>query len=51
MRQTVMDNTLFLLNGTLAHLALTAMILLTLKIPSEAILDSGLEEIIMVFEG
>lgn len=46
-------NELFLLalNGTIAYIALIAVILATLQVPPEDILDSGLEEILLVFEG
>jgi len=40
-----------LLNGVFAYTAFTAVIIMTLQIPPEAILDSGLQEIILVFEG
>lgn len=47
------ENEIFLIamNGTIAYVAFTAVILVTLQIPPEAILDSGLEEILLVFEG
>ena len=40
-----------LLGGVFAYTAFVAVILTTLQIPPDAILDSGLQEIIMVFEG
>ena len=40
-----------LLVGVLAYTCFSAVILATLQVPPEAILDSGLKEIIMVFEG
>ena len=47
------ENELFLLlmNGVIGYTAFTAVILATLQVPPEAILDSGLKEIILVFEG
>lgn len=42
---------IMLLNGVFAYTAFTAVIIMTLQIPPEAILDSGLQEIILVFEG
>lgn len=38
-------------NGVIGYLAFTAIILATLQVPPEAILDSGLKEILLVFEG
>jgi len=40
-----------LLSGVIAYTAFTAVILATLQIPPEAVLDSGLREILMIFEG
>ena len=40
-----------LLSGVFAYTAFTAIILATLQVPPEAILDSGLVEILMIFEG
>lgn len=37
--------------GVFAYTAFTAVILMTLQTPPEAILNSGLQEIILVFEG
>ncbi len=39
-----------MLSGVFAYIAFAAVILATLQIPPDAILDSGLQEIIMVFE-
>ena len=39
-----------LLNGVFAYTALTAVILVVLQVPPESILDSGLDEILLVFE-
>ena len=39
------------MQGTLAYTALTAVILLTIQIPPEAILDTSLLEVLAVFEG
>ena len=49
----VWNNPLFFLfmNATLAYVALTVVIIGTLQIPPEAILDSGLQDILSVFEG
>lgn len=45
-------NDIFILfmNGVLAHTAFTAAVISTLQVP-EAIADSGLKEIIQIFEG
>ena len=40
-----------MLFGVFSYTCFTAVILATLEIPPEAILDSGLQEIILVFEG
>ena len=45
------DLFLFLLSGVIAYTAFTAIILATLGVPPEAILDSGLKEVLLVFEG
>ena len=37
--------------GVFAYLCFVAVILTTLQLPPDAILDSGLQEIILVFEG
>lgn len=42
---------LMAMNGTIGYIAMIAVILGTLQIPPEAILDSGLDEILLVFEG
>ncbi len=49
----VSQNPVFLLfmQGTIAYTALTVVILLTIQIPPEAILDTNLKEVIAVFEG
>jgi len=46
------ENELFqlMMFGVLMYVAMNAMILLTIHIPPEAILDSGLDEILKVFE-
>lgn len=51
--KNLMANELFvlLMHGTLAYTAMTAVIIITLQIPPEAILDTDLREIIMIFEG
>ena len=36
--------------GVLAYVAFSAMVIAVLNVPSDAILDSGLQEIIKVFE-
>lgn len=38
-----------LMGGVFAYTAFTAIILATLQTPPEAILDSGLQEVLMVF--
>jgi hypothetical protein len=49
----VLKNDLFLLliNGVIAYTAMTAVIIATLNIPPEAIMETNLPEIIKVFEG
>lgn len=49
----LLRNDLFILmfNGMIAYIALTATIIAVLQVPPEAILDSGLQEILLVFEG
>ena len=42
---------LLLLNGVICYTAFVAIVIATLQVPPDAILDSGLQEIIMVFEG
>ena len=44
------DFFIMLMNGVVAYTALSAVIITVLQVPSEAILDSGLDEILMVFE-
>lgn len=44
------ETLLLLLNGVFAYIALTAVILAVLQVPPDAILDSGLDEILLVFE-
>lgn len=40
-----------MLIGVFSYTCFTAVILATLEIPPEAILESGLKEILLVFEG
>ena len=40
-----------MLSGLIVYLCFIAVILATLQIPPDAILDSGLDEILLVFEG
>jgi len=40
-----------MLFGVFSYMCFIAVILTTLELPPEAILDSGLQEIILVFEG
>ena len=37
--------------GVFAYTAFAAIILATLQMPPEALLDSGLQEVLLVFEG
>lgn len=37
--------------GVFAYTAFTVIILATLQVPPDALLDSGLQEVILVFEG
>lgn len=48
----LLENDLFLLliNGVIMYTAFTAIVIATLQVPPEAILDSGLKEILLVFE-
>lgn len=39
------------LGGVFAHTAFVAVILVTLQLPPDSILDSGLQEVLLVFEG
>lgn len=50
---TLANNPLFqmMMGGLFVYLAFTATIIATLQIPPEAILDSGLKDILMIFEG
>lgn len=45
------DLLLMLMHGTIAYTAFCAMMITVLQTPPEAILDSGLDQIILVFEG
>jgi len=51
--QSLFSNRLFqlLMNGVFAYTAFSAVTIAVLQVPPEAILDSGLQEILMVFEG
>ena len=51
--KSLLENDLFLLlmNGVLAHTAFTAVMVFALNVPPETILDMGLEEVLLVFEG
>lgn len=40
----------FLMSGVIAYTAMTAVIIAVLQVPPDAILDSGLDQILMVFE-
>lgn len=40
-----------LMAGVFAYTAFVAVILVTLQTPPEALLDSGLQEVLLVFEG
>ena len=42
---------MLLMSGVFGYTAFTAVILATIGIPPDAILDSGLQDILMVFEG
>ena len=48
----ILKNDLFiiLMNGVFGYTALTAVIIMTLNVPPEAILDSGLMQVLLVFE-
>ena len=50
---TLANSELFqiLMSSVFAQTAFTVVMLMTLQIPPDAILDSGLQEIILVFEG
>ena len=49
----VLKNELFLLliNGVLIHTIFSAVIITTVGVPDEAILDTNLQEILLIFEG
>ena len=42
---------LILMNGVIGYTAMTAVIIATLNVPPEAILDTNLKEILYIFEG
>ena len=48
----LLNNELFLMlmTGVFAYTAFTAVVLAVLEVPSDAILDSGLDQILLVFE-
>lgn len=48
----LVENELFLIlmNGVMAYTAFSAIIIMTLGIPPEAILDTNLQQVIMIFE-
>ena len=48
----LLENDIFimLMSGVVAYTALTAVIITVLQVPSEVILDSGLDEVVMVLE-
>lgn len=50
--QGLLQNNLFimLMSGVVAYTAMTAVIIAVLQVPSEAILESGLDQIVLVFE-
>ena len=49
----LLRNELFLLlmYGVFAYTAFSAVVIAVLEVPSEAIINSGLKEILLVFEG
>ena len=49
----LLHNELFLLLifGVIAYTAFSAVVIAVLEVPPEVILDSGLKEILLVFEG
>lgn len=51
--EDLVQNDLFLLlmYGVFGYIAFSAIVIFVLQVPSEAILDSGLKEILLVFEG
>jgi hypothetical protein len=50
--QKLMNNDLFvfLMIGVFAYTAMTAVIIGVLQVPTETILDSGLDQVLLVFE-
>ena len=48
----LLQNELFimLISASVAHMAMMAVIISVLQVPSEAILDSGLDQVLLVFE-
>lgn len=50
--KNLIKNPLFilLLNGAIAHTVLMAAIMSVMQVPPDSILDSGLKEIILIFE-
>ncbi len=48
----VFENELFLIlmNGVFAYAAFSAVIIMTLGIPPEAILDTNLQQVLLIFE-
>ena len=51
--ENLMQNDLFvlLMFGVFAYIAFSAVVIAVLQVPSEALLNSGLKEILLVFEG
>jgi len=49
----VFENELFFLflNGALIHTAFSAAIIMAIGIPNEAILDTNLQQVLLIFEG
>ena len=50
--QKLLNNDLFvfLMIGVFAYTAMTAVIIAVLQVPTDAILDSGLDQVLLVFE-
>jgi len=50
--EKLLGNELFvlLMNGVFAYTAFTAIIIAVLQVPPDTILDSGLDQIVLVFE-
>ena len=50
--QGLLQNDLFtmLMSGVVAYTAMSAVIIAVLQVPPEAVLDSGLDQIILAFE-